>query len=147
MNDSYIKGKPYCIEEKALKIFGATECFQLAGYILEDGRMLNFSYCGIRRDEDHRIIGQFFKKAQGYHAVCKFMKRGNIRVICSESHYGFEFIKKPTKAQLQQIALAYKQTVHDPNITFYLDKSDKNGKIVWTSYDIYDLYSLYDEYN
>jgi hypothetical protein len=144
MNKAYIKNKPHCIEEKALKMFGITECFELAGYILEDGRMLNFSYSGYMREEDHRIIGQFFKKAQGYNAVCKFMKRGNIRIICSNTHYGFEFIKKPTKAQIRRIAEAYKQTIHDPNIHFYIDKADNHGKIIWTSYD---PYVLYDDYN
>lgn len=145
MTQKYIKGKPHCIEERALKTFGTTEFHQHAGYILEDGRMLNFSYDGYIRTEDHRIVGQYFKNKQGSKAMYAFMNRGNIRVICSKSHYGFEFIKKPTKAQLREIRNAYKYALQDPNITFYIEKSNKCGKIIWSSYDIYKLLEEYED--
>lgn len=35
--------KPYSIENRAKKYYGLTDNFQLAGYLLTDGTMLNFS--------------------------------------------------------------------------------------------------------
>ena len=125
--DNNVDYKPYCLESKALKTFGTTECFELAGYILPNGEMLNFSYSGYQREEDHRIIGQFFKKAQGTEAMIKFMRRGNIRVMCHKSAYHLEYIKEPTSMQKRRI-LEAKKVAHSMGIDFMLEESYPNGK-------------------
>lgn len=97
---------PYSIEAKMLHEFGETYNVTCAGYILEDGTMINMSYDGFSRSEDHRYVGCFFNKAQGSEAMYRFMRRGNIRVKCSDSFYGFEYIKEPTMQQRKVITKA-----------------------------------------
>lgn len=139
MKSEYIKNKPYCIEERAKKYYGLTECFEFAGYLLEDGTMLNFSYGSYQRDEDHRSIGWFFKNAKSTAAMLKFMRRGNIRVMCNTNNYCFEYIRKPTKEQIGRIREAYKISENMPNFEFYLEKSDNHGRTLWSSRDIYQM--------
>lgn len=134
---NYIKNKPYCIEERAKKVFGLTEVFEFAGYLLEDGTMLNFSYEGYQRDEDHRIIGQFYKKACGTLALDKFMRRGNIRVMCHKDSYMFEFAKKPTRAQIIKMKEAEKDA-RSLGYYFTLEKDDSKGKVVETYDSVMD---------
>lgn len=135
---NYIKNHPHCIEEKAIAIFGKTNVFSLAGYILEDGSMLNFSYDGYQRDEDHRIVGQFFKKASGTEAMLKFMRRGNVRVCCNRTHYTFEFIKDLTKSQKDAIIDACREA-KDLGIEFVLEKDDSQGHAVKQWYWLEEL--------
>lgn len=128
--------KPYSIEAKAKKMFGITDIFQLGGYLMPNGEMLNFSYEGYQRDEDHRIIGQFFSKAVGTEAMLKFMRRGNIRMMCFPRRkygfyggvdYGFELIKKPTREQLNML----KEAWDDADVMesdFYIEIDDSKGK-------------------
>ena len=52
MQNTYVKNKPYCIEERAKKFYGTTEYFELAGYLLENGEMLNFSHEGCEASHD-----------------------------------------------------------------------------------------------
>lgn len=132
----YIKDHPYCIEERAKKIFGETNVFEFAGYILEDGTMLNFSYGGYQRDEDHRIIGEFYSKASGTEALCKFMRRGNIRCSCNKDNYCFEFAKAPTEKQWQVLRHAARLCERN-QINFYLENETNN----LCARDIYDLES------
>ena len=44
-------------ENKARQYFGVTDNPSLAGFILTNGEMLNFSECGFQRDYDHIEIG------------------------------------------------------------------------------------------
>ena len=121
--------KPHSIEQKAINTFGLTEAFELAGYILPNGEMLNFSYDGLTRCEDHRIIGQFFKTASGTDAMLKFMNRGSIRVMCNRDRYNFEYIKEPTSEQTRLLRIAMK----DAKIlgkSLCIEHSDKNGKTI-----------------
>lgn len=124
-----IKNHPFCIEERARKVFGETDIFEFAGYMLEDGTMLNFSYGGYQRDEDHRIIGQFFEKAQGYEAIMKFMRRGNIRCSCGDFGYMFSFIKEPTGEQMRTMLRAYDQS-GDSDAGFLIARCSKDGRII-----------------
>ena len=128
-SQTFIKNHPFCIEERARKVFGETDIFEFAGYMLEDGTMLNFSHEGYQRDEDHRIIGQFFEKAQGYDAIMKFMRRGNIRCSCGSFGYMFSFIKEPTEEQMRTMQRAYDQS-RDSDGGFLLTKCNKDGRII-----------------
>lgn len=130
-----IKNHKYSIEERARKKYKTTDCFEFAGYILEDGTMLNFSHENRQRDMDHREIGEFFTKAQGTDALCKFMRRGNIRVSCNSTDYCFEFSMKPTVLQWQKLmtaALIARQYC----INLYIEYNKAtNKKIIIRSYD------------
>lgn len=145
----YIRGHKYSIEEKARNTFGETNVFQFAGYLMSDGTMLNFSYGGYQRDEDHRAIGQFFSNSQGTEAMLKFMRRGNIRVMCHNGYYCFEFIVPPTKEQqlvLKEAAKEARQMDYD----FLLEKDKPNGRTEkqYSAYQIGDIFGdYYDDYN
>lgn len=137
----YIKNHPHCIEERAKKYYGTTNIFEFAGYILPNGEMLNFSYGGYQRDEDHRNIGCFFSKAQGWVSMVKFMRRGNIRVCCSSSGFHFEFIRKPTREQIRTMQEAYK-VARLNGLPYMIEQSSVNGKRPIRRFDIYDLYDM-----
>lgn len=142
VNRKYIEKHPYCIENQAIKEFGETEIFAFAGYILPDGRMLNFSYGGYQRDEDHRIIGQFFRKRQGTEAMLEMMRRGSVRVMCNTSnswkaHYCFDFIGDLTPEQETTIIAAYKEAYSSAS-EFYLEISGRNGKRIQGFSDWFD---------
>lgn len=134
----YIKNHPYCIEERARKYFGETEIFEFAGYILEDGTMLNFSHEGFQRDEDHRTIGQFYSKASGTEAMCKFMRRGNIRCSCDNNNYCFEFSKYPTEKQWQILCKVARLCWYN-NVPFYLE-NEKNNLCICNVLDLEDYF-------
>ena len=127
MNYEIKKFRKNSIEERARKVFGETEYFELAGYLLRDGSMLNFSYGGYQRDEDHRIIGQFYSKARGTEALCKFMRRGNIRCMCSDYVFCFEFDKLPTRERFEMLNKAHGLAVRNA-LNFYIERESKNKK-------------------
>lgn len=97
------------IEQRAVSVYGLTENPETATWLLPSGELLNGTYCGLRRDVDHCEISQFFKRSvrqdpgSAYSYVKKFMRRGNIRVVCSDSFYGLEYAVTPTPAQIQTI--------------------------------------------
>lgn len=125
-----IKNHKYSIEERARRKYKTTDYFEFAGYILEDGTMLNFSHENRQRDMDHREIGEFFTKAQGTDALCKFMRRGNIRVSCNSTDYCFEFSVKPTILQWQKLITAA-LTAKQYGINLYIEYN----KTIIRSYD------------
>lgn len=134
----YIRDHQYCIEEKARRMFGETEVFQFGGYLLQDGSMLNFSYSGYQRDEDHRIIGYFFSNAQGTKAMLKFMRRGNVRIMCHKDSYSFEYIAPLTKEQKYMIREACKEA-EELGYCFTLEKDDAKGRPVKQWFDSFGL--------
>lgn len=87
--------------EKAVKEFGITENPSLAGYIIPDGRMLNFGEYGTR-SKDHREIGVVLPEAdnlRGHEAIEAFCKLGNIRLLMSNNSINFDIHVRPTDAQ------------------------------------------------
>lgn len=90
---------------------GLTDNIHEAGYILPDGKLLDFS--GKRqggsagqRAEDHRQIQFPNRPGEGYDAMRKFMEAGAVRV--SVAHQGtqpaaVQLLKAPTSAQLSRI--------------------------------------------
>ena len=128
--------KPYSIESRAKKYYGLTDCFQLAGYLLQDGTMLNFSDGNYQRDQDHRNIGYFYTNALGTNALRKFLRRGNIRIMCHENSYNFEYYKLPTKEQFRQLQHAYFEFQKNikPNSSFWIEKEIRTN-----TYNTYDF--------
>lgn len=124
-----IKNHKFCIEERMRKAFGETKIFEFAGYLLEDGSMLNFSHEGHQRDMDHRDVNQFFKNAQGTEVLMKLMRRGNVRVMCGRDSYCFEYIKPLTRAQ-KNVILEAAENAENLGYPFTLERSDRNGKSI-----------------
>lgn len=121
------------IEEKAIHDYGITNHPEFAGYMLTDGRMLNFSYEMNQRDQDHRNIGFYFKKSKyespGDNSIYmyKFMKRGNIRVKCNDKYYGFEYVKLPTYEQMLELK-THAQYAYKNHIDFCIETYTKRRK-------------------
>lgn len=141
--EEFIKNKQFCIEERAKKHYGLTRIFEHAGYMLEDGTMLNFCESGYHRDLDHINIGFFYEKAQGYQAMIKFMRRGNVRVCCN-SDFCFEFTKPLTKAQIAELREAQK-LARKSDKNFYIEqiKITKNGTNRKIYYNLSDYVNGY----
>lgn len=104
--------RPYTDKRKeyyrqcALKAYRPTHEWRLAGYILSDGTMLNFSYDGYIRTEDHREVKSFVRKPRMIDdnsfnncAMIEFINCGNIRV----SSDGFEVSSRLTYDQKDTI--------------------------------------------
>ena len=90
---------------KAVKMFGLTENPGLAGYILADGRMLNFSdKYGFGRSKDHREIGALFDDdVSGHDAIVKFCELGNIRLHIGSSAVSFDIHVRPSGDQMDKM--------------------------------------------
>lgn len=92
------------IEKRAVKLYGTTVSVFNAGYMLQDGTMLDFSEGGGEgRCIDHRNISYFYNYDKYEYGVLtkqmlKFMARGNIRIMPESA--SIEFTIKPTKDQL-----------------------------------------------
>lgn len=111
---------------RAKKIFGTTEDFRFAGYLLTDGDMLLFSYDPPygQRDMDHREIAQALSKVEddSYSgALIQFVNYGNIRLMGD----GIELSKEPTAAQRRKLASYFRCY---PNC--YVDISNEEGQVV-----------------
>lgn len=125
------------VEEKLVRDFGLTDNIELAGYLLPNGDLVNFSYMGYTRDEDHRIVGQYFRKRSGTEALNEMMRRGAIRVMCSKSHYGFEYIKKPTERQKSVMRKTYYSAMKLGRF-FNIDVSNRKGRVIYSvNYSIF----------
>lgn len=142
------------IEQRAIKEYGLTEVYYFALYMLIDGTMLNGSYEGYQRDEDHRNIGCFFNykthidkydmKVENYEPwqnIVRFINRGNIRMSCSSQRFGIEFHKLPTRAQWEQIK-KMSQEAYKMDIEFIIERADSQGNIRQTWNGRYDFISF-----
>lgn len=136
-------------EKKAIEHFGTTENFNVAGYILNDGQMLDFSGAHwlegyddayIRnwkskndiRQVDHEDIYEVMEKSGDNRK--QFMDRGNIRISPEAPGINISTKAEPTAAQYARIK-EFVNSIKDGN-RFYLDIEDTkpnkvtyNGKI------------------
>lgn len=89
--------------DKAIEMFGITENPASAGYILSDGRMLNFGEGG-SRSKDHREIGILLDgDLRGFEAIKAFCELGNIRMNVGTSSISFDIFVRITPDQLDRI--------------------------------------------
>lgn len=139
----------------AVKEFGYTPYFYDAGYILPNGKMLNFSgekgkHHG-SRDEDHRAIGNVYTGGiQGTSAMLRFMSDGNVRIMAESPGIDLGIDTEPTAAQYGTISRFI--TNSRTRRAFYVDFTDKNGRSIGSlSYDgnldvseiLYDIKEYY----
>lgn len=118
---------PEYFRKKALKAFKTTTNFNEAGYLLPDGKLLNFSG-GERnhRCRDHREIGEVYEATQGAAALNRFMSDGNIRIMAESPGVDITSGVEPTKEQYAAIRkFVNANGVKDGR--FFVDFSDTDG--------------------
>ena len=125
-------GKPEYRRKLAVEQFGTTDRFERAGYILPDGRMLNFAQNDGTRDTDHREILDVFGPAEvpnGTEALNKFLADGNVRVMAEAPGVDIAAKTPPTEQQLRQIRAMVEQLGSEKR-RFTLDISTTDGRVV-----------------
>lgn len=118
--------------KQAVKEFGYTPYLYDAGYLLPNGRMLNFSgekgqHYGTR-GQDHRAIGIIYSNIQGSEAMLKFMEQGNIRVMAETPGIDLSATSEPTKEQYDTISRFVTQSKNKGY--FCVDLTDAKGNVI-----------------
>ena len=124
-------GKPEYRRKLAVEQFGTTDSFEQAGYILPDGRMLNFAQNDGTRDTDHREILDAFGPAEvsnGTEALNEFLADGNVRVMAEAPGVDIAAKTPPTEQQLKQIRAMVEQLGSEKR-RFTLDISTTDGRV------------------
>jgi hypothetical protein len=124
-------GKPEYRRKLAVEQFGSTDRFERAGYILPDGRMLNFAQNDGTRDTDHREILDAFGPAEvsnGTEALNEFLADGNVRVMAEAPGVDIAAKTPPTEQQLRQIRAMVEQLGSEKR-RFTLDISTTDGRV------------------
>ena len=118
--------------KQAGKEFGYTPYFYDAGYMLPDGKLLNFSgekgrHFGTR-GQDHRAIGTIYEDSEGSEAMIRFMNGGNIRVMAETPGIDISNVTEPTREQYAKIRSFAQESAGKR--FFNVDISDENGNSV-----------------
>ena len=118
--------------KQAVKEFGYTPHFYDAGYILPNGKMLNFSGEKDRhfgsRGQDHRAIGIIYANTQGTDALIRFMNDGNIRIMAESPGLDISSNSEPTREQYSIIrSFIYEYANQE---YFNIDLSDERGNVI-----------------
>ena len=119
--------------KEAVKEFGYTPYFYDAGYLLPNGKLLNFSgekgkHFG-SRGQDHRAIGVIYENVEsGSSAMLAFMGDGNIRVMAETPGIDIAYGVEPSKEQYEVIS-RFAQSAKK-NGFFSIDITDKKGNTV-----------------
>ena len=124
-------GKPEYRRKLAVEQFGTTDRFEQAGYILPDGRMLNFAQNDGTRDTDHREILDAFGPAEvsnGTEALNEFLADGNVRVMAEAPGVDIAAKTPPTEQRLKQIRAMVEQLGSEKR-RFTLDISTTDGRV------------------
>ena len=120
---------------EAVEKFGYTPYFHNAGYVLPDGKMLNFGSekgkYSSPRTRDHRAIKAVYDDVSGSEAIYRFMSEGNIRLVTLSP--GIELGTKiaPTTSQYNTIARFIANS--KGKRYFSVDFTDENGNVVGTN--------------
>ena len=124
-------GKAEYRKQLAKERFGVTEDFKKAGYILPDGKMLNFAQSERTRDTDHRAIREVFGPAEvktGTEALNEFLLDGNVRVMAEGPGIDLSADTEPTAQQLEQIRKMVDELSGERG-QFILDISTADGRV------------------
>jgi hypothetical protein len=120
--------------KQAIKEFGYTTDFREAGYLLPNGKMLNFTgekgrHYGTR-GQDHRAIGAVYASRQyvGGAAMVKFMSDGNIRIMAETPGVDIFSKTEPTSEQYNAIRQMAQRFAGEEY--FNVDFTDEKGNTV-----------------
>lgn len=121
---------PEYFRRKALRAFKTTRNFNEAGYLLPDGKMLDFSG-GERnhRYRDHREIGEIYEATQGANALNRFLNDGNIRIMAESPGVDISANREPTAEQYAAIRKFVMSHGTDKG-KFFVDFSNSDGRNV-----------------
>ena len=93
--------------------YKTTDQINLAGYMMPDGKMLNFSRNGNVRDTEHRRIGLTTHPGEGeisFGPMYDFMnKTGAIRLAGNSNRLYAEISSKPSTSQIRKLVDEYNQ--------------------------------------
>jgi len=100
------------LTKKTLKKYPLTEDIRQAGFIMPDGKMLNFNLRGGNlRDTEHRRVGFLVKEdydGQDFGPMYDWMIRtGGVRVTGNKNRLFAELVGKPTPTQINKIVEEY----------------------------------------
>lgn len=117
--------------KSAVKEFGYTPYFYDAGYVLPNGKMLNFSgekgkHYG-SRGQDHRGISTIYANLDGTAAMNDFINMGNIRIMAESPGIDISSSAAPTAEQYVLIKRFAKEIGRQKGY-FSIDFSDENGR-------------------
>lgn len=103
--------------KQAVKEFGYTPYFYDAGYIVPNGKMLNFSgekgkHYG-SRGQDHRAISTIFANSSGSEAMYRFVNYGNIRLMPESPGFDISSQHEPTAEQYRQLRSFIRQSMDE----------------------------------
>lgn len=114
---------------RAVESFGYTDDFQTAGYLLPDGKLLDFSTDeGKRigsRDRDHREISDVYEYTDGTAALNRFLADGNVRIMAETPGIDIPADVEPTAEQYSEIKRFVRE--YSGKREFMVDISNKNG--------------------
>jgi hypothetical protein len=104
--------KDIALIDKTLKRYPVTEDIRKAGFIMPDGKMLNFSLRGGSvRDTEHRRVGFMVKEdydGQAFGPMYDWMIRtGGMRITGNQNRLFAELAGKPTTTQINKIVEEY----------------------------------------
>ena len=114
---------------RAAESFGYTDDFQTAGYLLPDGKLLDFSTDeGKRigsRDRDHREISDVYEYTDGTAALNRFLADGNVRIMAETPGIDIPADVEPTAEQYSEIKRFVRE--YSGKRKFMVDISNQNG--------------------
>lgn len=120
--------------KQAVKEFGYTPYFYDAGYIMLNGKMLNFSGEKGRhfgsRGQDHRAIGTIFATSEMSEAMNRFINYGNIRIMAEAPGLDISAGHEPTAEQYRQIRSFARESMDEGY--FAVDFTSDSGGTVGT---------------
>ena len=124
--------------QKAVKQFGITDDFTRAGYLLPDGKMLDFSGSDKKqeriREMDHREIQAIYEYTSQSNALMRFMNDGNIRIMAETPGIDISQKNPPTQQQYAEIKRFARE--YADKRWFMVDITGENGQIIGTyTYD------------
>lgn len=120
--------------KSAIKEFGYTPYFYDAGYMLPNGKLLNFSgekgkHFG-SRGQDHRAIETVYADVSRGKAMLKFMSEGNIRVMAETPGLDISSVAEPTSEQYTVIKKFVREYAKEKYLA--VDITDENGNVIGT---------------
>ncbi|MBQ9662206.1 MAG: hypothetical protein IJV40_03525 [Oscillospiraceae bacterium] len=112
----------------AIKEFGYTSNLREAGYLLPNGKMLNFSgekgrHAGYRA-EDHRAISRVFANSEGTAALVRFVNQGNIRMMPEAPGFDVSAAHEPTAEQYRMIRTFVRESMDEDYFIVDIDGPD-----------------------
>lgn len=121
--------------EQAARKYKTTDDVRKAGYLLPDGRMLDFSGGDTRRTVDHREVKDVFgpaelgRDAKPAQYMNRFIAEGNVRVMAETPGVDMSAETPPTRQQLREIE-KMADTLGAQKGAFSIDISSADGSQV-----------------